>query len=113
MRQSSLTSSSEFVPVAPPPVIHPLPCCALAMLSAKDDCPIEQIGLQLERLKRESVRRFTPADAGGQRSVFCIVSPGENQLRRNLIDLHFKEVAELPRRNGYPAGKLEMWLLSW
>jgi hypothetical protein len=100
-------------PSTPPPIFHPTPCCAVHWLSAKDGTLPEHLGLEIERLRRESRHSYGPEDSGGQRSAICIVSPGEDQLRRNLQDLRFKMLSELPRRHGYPEGKLEMWMLSW
>lgn len=96
--------------------VIPTTCCSLCHLRADDDTPLSLLRRQIALLKDRADSRGwagTPSDAGGQRSAFCITSPGEDTLETNLGLLGFRAVTTLPRRKGYPAGKLIMWVLSW
>lgn len=99
-------------------------CCALGQLSIKDTDSIDDIQNMIDELQSKSDRWYgldTSKPAGvvkgnqgeGQRAVFCIVAPGEDELRENLVCLGFTEVTTFNRRNGYPTGTLEMWFLDW
>lgn len=91
-----------------------LPCCALSMLRAGNDTPIECIQKIVEELQSEAKQRWNTQTWGGQRAIFCVsVHPHEMILESNLEKLEFKKIYEFDRRNGYPNGKCWMWILSW
>lgn len=99
-----------------PPYVHGTTCCALCILSAKNYHSFREIKKSIDAIhKHSNSQNFeTNNRVGGERSIMCIVSPGEYMLEKNLIHLGFKCVAQnLPRRKGYPKGTLKMYLLSF
>lgn len=91
-------------------------CCALLILSIKEYHSLEQIKSVIDWVKRDSnSKNWTPDNRmGGERNFQVVISPGENELRKNLIKLGFHKMASnLPRRRGYPGGTLEFYLLSF
>ena len=99
-------------------------CCALATLSVGNNNSISEIKEAILRLKEESESRnfYTPGRQRipyGEKSVFTIISPGEdgldnpNRLEYKLVKCGFKFLTELPRRKGYPKGILKMYFLTF
>lgn len=91
-------------------------CCALAQLSISNEVSINTIDAALNKLKIEADKEHpVGSPSGGERCVFCIVSHGEDALRKNLKELGFKEIYKFPRRNGYPNPEflLEMWVYTF
>lgn len=92
------------------------PCCALCQITGENNDSFESIRDMVFSIQDESFDDYpvgTP-NYKGQRSIFTIVSPGEDIYEANLKKLKFKKVAKnLNRRCGYPPGKLDMYLLSW
>lgn len=94
--------------------ITPTPCCALGCLHGiSNETTVSDLAIQIGRLKRDAMKPCDPSTPGGHRAIFCVTTPTERELMRKLIDLEFKEVYEFDRREGYPAGKLTMWMMSW
>lgn len=98
--------------------LTPTPCCALAQLSCGNDTKLSDLRhlialKQKEAMSADYYRPDGPRTDGGERAVFVIVSPGEDVLAHNLAALGFRSIAGFNRRNGYPAGYLSMWMLSW
>lgn len=91
-------------------------CCALCQLSIQNFHTKEEIKEQLDLLKRQAyVKEWKPKDGKyyGQRACFVIISPGEDKLEQNLIELKFQHVFTFPRRYGYPEGELKMYIIKW
>jgi hypothetical protein len=89
-------------------------CCALGQLSLQDDTPKEAILDALGQIEGESTERwYGKSKDGGDRAIFVITTPAEQNLVRNLVEIGFQKIAEFPRRVGYPEGMLTMWLISW
>lgn len=104
--------TEEYVP----PFVHGTTCCALCVLSAKNNHSYEQLKNNIEAIKNHSnSKNFKVEDRdGGERNIMCIVSPNEQLLEDNLKSLGFTLIAtNLPRRKGYPIGQLKMYLLSF
>jgi len=92
----------------------PTSCCALAQLSIQDDHPIEYIEREVNKIKKETEKKWNPNNRdGGERAIFVITSPWEIDLEKNLTELGFEKIYEFSRRNGYPKGILKMWIISW
>lgn len=89
-------------------------CCAFCQLSKVNDrTPIRAIQIKLERLKKEmdANTEVGITTGNGQTAVFSVVSPGENILMANLLELGFKEAWTFPRRRGYPqTGDLKLMI---
>jgi hypothetical protein len=87
-------------------------CCALCQLSrVNNNTPIDAIEDKLEQLRvqMEANVEVGVTTGRGQTAVFTIISPGEDILEENLIQLGFNEIAHFPRRRGYPdIGVLKM-----
>lgn len=91
-----------------------LSCCSLFQLQIDSDAPIHEIIYQIERAKEESKLRWEPKTrCSGERACFTICTPAEQELKNKLLSLGFQKTYTFPRRNGYPAGILEMYCLSW
>ncbi len=88
-------------------------CCALCQLSMPDDEPIDNIRNEIEKLKEEAKKEYTPVVLGGQRAVFVITTENELNLQKNLRSLNFVIANSFKRRNGYAPGSLTMWMLNW
>lgn len=90
------------------------PCCALAQICCSNNTPIEELCGQINRMKDEAKMIWnTKTRMSGERACYVIISPGEDILRNNLKLLNFQKTYVFNRRNGYPKGMLEMWMLSW
>tara|TARA_R110002124_G_scaffold281430_1_gene455650 strand:+ start:6934 stop:7233 length:300 start_codon:yes stop_codon:yes gene_type:complete len=89
-------------------------CCALCQLSrVNNDTPKYLIQWKLDQLTKEMLanKEVGITTGNGQTSVFTIVSPGENELEKNLISLGFENKHEFERRIGYPnTGSLKMYI---
>lgn len=92
-----------------------LSCCALCQITASNKTPIEELQYHIDKLKLEAKNNWHYTNRNsGERACFVIVSPGEDILEKNLINLGFKQVATFDRRNGYPkTGFLKMYFLNW
>jgi len=91
-------------------------CCSLTVISAKAYHTLKELKDLVDYQKEEAFSQsFLGTDNfQGQRNIMCIVSPGEDNLEKNLKKLNFKLLADnMPRRTGYPAGLLKMYLLSF
>lgn len=95
----------------------PTPCCALMMIKATENINRRELHELLEQKKEEadSGSYYDPRlnIPGGQRAMFCIVSPGEWRLKEVLEQEGFKSIATFSRRTGYPDGNLTMYFKSW
>lgn len=90
-------------------------CCALAQLSGVDnETPMRDLIAELTKLKIEGARSFTPGDDSGkgQKCIFVVSTPAEDQLRANLEVLGFVKVHRFERRVGYPTGMLTMHVIN-
>lgn len=88
-------------------------CCALAQLSGlNNNTSKDDILKELLELKEERDGQYIPTIEGGQTSYFVICTPGEHQLKQNLLSLGFKEVHQFERRNGYEPGLLSMLIIN-
>ncbi len=99
----------------PPIVQFSTTCCAFGVLSVKNDHSYEQIKGVIDTLMRNAYSKSWAGtdNNGGERNFAVFISPGESNLEKNLIELGFECAANnLPRRKGYPPGKLKMYLLS-
>ena len=98
-----------------PPFKFQTPCCAMFQLVAKDYHTKEDLLHIINKAKREAEYSWHTGDrTSGERSCYIIISPGEDNLERNVVSLGFKCVNNnMPRRNGYPKGVLKMYMLSW
>lgn len=79
-------------------------CCALCQIDrVNNDTSIDELKLALEVLKeqKENNREVGITTGNGQTSVFIIVSPGEDILEKNLIELGFVHIHNFERRKGY------------
>lgn len=89
-------------------------CCALCQLSRiSNDTPIKAIKNKLKILTKEKLANTEVGitTGNGQTAVFTIVSPGENILEKNLINLGFELSHLFERRVGYPnTGLLKMYI---
>lgn len=93
---------------------HQLSCCALCQITATNRDSKQSIEREIARLKQEAKWDWHSNDRfSGERAAFVIVSPGEDVLERNLLDLGFRQITEFDRRNGYPEGILKMYFLNW
>ncbi len=92
----------------------PTDCCALGQLSVGNTASKSQINAAVEQIKKESEQDWWgKSKEGGDRAIFVITTPDEEELANNLYELGFKQVAHFPRRNGYKPGMLKMWIISW
>lgn len=90
---------------------HQTACCALCQLTASNEDSYEDLIDAIGKIQESADKSWTPANrSGGERAIFVIVAPGEDNLRNNLIKLNFKKTVQFNRRNGYPIGKLEMYM---
>lgn len=89
-------------------------CCALCQLAQVGDyTPKEELEEKLEQLKEEKARNTEVgiSTGNGQTAVFIIVSPGEDILEQNLLELGFENKHLFERRVGYPKeGDLKMYI---
>lgn len=87
-------------------------CCALGQLSLSNTHTKQQILSVLNTIRQESAHNWMGnSKVGGDRAIFTITTPNEQQLAATLAEIGFKEIAEFPRRNGYPEGLLKLWLI--
>jgi hypothetical protein len=106
------------------PYIQATGCCALGQLRASNGTSLIALQALLSRKREEGDSRDwagTPPDAGGQTALFCVTTPDEQTLEDNLRELGFDDACTseghdahpflFPRRKGYPAGDLTLWLL--
>lgn len=90
------------------------PCCALCQITAGNKDSKQTLSHMIEKLKEEAKEVWNTGDRrSGERAAYVIVSPGEDKLEDNLIELGFNMVTVFPRRNGYPDGILKMYILNW
>lgn len=89
-------------------------CCALCQIDqVNNETKIEAMDFALSLLKRQ---RDENTEVGittgnGQTATFTIVSPGEDILENNLIELGYTKVWEFERRRGYPKeGNLKLYI---
>jgi hypothetical protein len=89
-------------------------CCALCQLSRVNNTTTKQsIAYKLKQLKKEkdANKEVGITTGNGQTAVFIIVSPGEDILENNLIELGFELKHFFERRVGYPqTGLLKMYI---
>lgn len=89
-------------------------CCALCQIDqVSNDTPILSLEWSLEVLRRqkEANTEVGITTGNGQTATFTIVSPGEDILEQNLIDLGYTHVWTFERRKGYPnKGDLKMYI---
>lgn len=89
-------------------------CCALSQLSANDHDSMWDIRELINEMKKDAEdESWTPAKLGGERALFCITTPSEKNLERNLRVLGFEVLTTFNRRRGYPPGQLKFWFISW
>lgn len=90
-------------------------CCALCQLSVNNAHTLEEIKAVVEEIKDETelIWNIDNRD-GGERAIFVIATlPYEQPLAKNLDILGFKCIYGFNRRNGYPEGINQMYILSW
>jgi len=89
-------------------------CCALCQLDkVSNDTSLTELEWALEVLKRqkEENTEVGVTTGNGQTATFTIVSPGEDELEKNLIKLGYTMVWEFERRKGYPKeGNLKLYI---
>lgn len=89
-------------------------CCALCQLSrVNNNTPKYFIEWKINRLIEEKNNNTEVGitTGNGQTAVFTIVSPGESELEKNLLELGFKHKHSFERRKGYPnKGDLKMYI---
>jgi hypothetical protein len=86
-------------------------CCAFTQLRVMyhfKGLDKEKVDEVVER-HRQSVQNWWKAGVGnmkgaGAPTLWCVASPGEDELREYLRDREWTEVMNLPRRNGYGPG---------
>lgn len=90
-------------------------CCALGQLSLNNEHTVEEIKAAVEKIKGETKYNWSPRNrGGGERAIFVIATlPYEQQLAENLEKAGFKFLYSFHRRNGYPDGYNQMWIISW
>ena len=80
-------------------MLNNTPCCGLSNLSATNSCNFSYIKSQLRRAETERV------------SVYTIVTPFEDKLKKKLSYLGFKTVKKFTRRPN-PKQQLSMMFLD-
>lgn len=89
-------------------------CCALCQIDqVSNHTPISDLDHALNVLKgqKEDNVEVGISTGNGQTSTFTIVSPGEDKLEANLIELGYTKVWEFERRKGYPKeGNLKLYI---
>lgn len=106
----------NYPDTAAPIYSHGTTCCALTIMSAQNYHSAKEIQKAIEEIKKHSLsRKFSPVEREfGERNIMVITTPSEIVLEKNLLKVGFKQLTEgLPRRNGYPAGTLKMFLYSF
>lgn len=93
-------------------------CCALNMLRATNLDTFEDLKKLVDETKsyheNQMIKSFIGVKKGiGARALFCIVSPGEKVLEKNLKLLGFKMEFDFGRRRGYDPGQNKFYLLKW
>lgn len=93
----------------------PTGCCALCQIDqVSNDTPIDELEAVLGFLKEQKENNtevFVDGTGNGQTATFTIVSPGEDVLEANLIELGYTKVWEFERRVGYPrTGNLKLYI---
>lgn len=81
-------------------------CCALCQIAqVGNDTPKEDLQNALDILSDQKEKNIEVGytTGGGQTATFTIVSPGEDELEANLIELGYTKIWEFERRKGYPA----------
>ncbi len=93
---------------------HRTDCCALMQLSRVDNnTSIGALNAAIVKLTKE---KYSNTEVGittgnGQTAIFTIVSPGEDILAKNLVEVGFISVHQFERRVGYPqTGDLTMYI---
>lgn len=93
---------------------HRTDCCALMQLSKVDNnTSVVSLKYAIKRLTKE---KYANTEVGvttgnGQTAIFTIVSPDEDILAKNLVEVGFKPVHTFERRVGYPkTGDLTMYI---
>ena len=93
---------------------HRTDCCALMQLSRVDNNT--SLGALKAVIKKLTKEKYANTEVGittgnGQTAIFTIVSPGEDILAKNLVEVGFKAVHTFERRVGYPpVGDLTMYI---
>lgn len=89
-------------------------CCALCQLDKLNNKTSEKdIKNVLDNLKieMEANTEVGITTGNGQTATFTIVSPGEDILENNLINLGYVHVHSFSRRKGYPElGDLKLYI---
>lgn len=89
-------------------------CCALCQIDqVNNETKIEAVDFALSLLKRQKDENTEVGitTGTGQTATFTIVSPGEDILENNLIELGYTKVWEFERRRGYPKeGNLKLYI---
>jgi len=99
-----------------PILFFPSTCCAMGMLSAKDYHTYEEVKKCVDFLIKDSDKEYhNPGERNwGEKTIQCIISPGEKSLEKSLRKIGFQLVSSgLKRRKGYPEGQLKLYLLSF
>lgn len=79
-------------------------CCALCQIAeVNNNTSKEHLQHVLKKLKKEKENNTEVGvtTGNGQTAVFIIVSPGEDILEKNIIDLGFENKHVFERRKGY------------
>jgi hypothetical protein len=91
-------------------------CCSLCTLSIKNYHTMAEIKEVIDSIKEISLSQpWHPNNRqGGERNIQVVCSPGEEELEKNLKKLKFKLIHnQMPRRIGYPGGRLKLYLLTF
>lgn len=90
-------------------------CCALGQLSLNNRHTVEEIKQAVESIKDETKYNWSIMNRdGGERAIFVIVTmPYEEELALNLAKAGFEWKFDFNRRNGYPAGFNQFWVIKW
>ena len=92
----------------------PTDCCALGQLSLNNSHTVEEIKNCLDLIKNETKVNWNFRNRdGGERAIFVITTPNEQELADKLTEVGFELIYWFNRRNGYPEGMLKMWIYSW
>jgi hypothetical protein len=84
--------------------------CAVARLRANNNTSISEITELMSSHELTIKKTWTPDYPGGETAIICTTTPGEESLVESLRKIGFNCIAEVPRRNGYPAGRVKIWI---
>ena len=92
-----------------------LPCCALCQISSVSNGTTEaefKSAIELLTVQKNNNTEVGISTGNGQTAAFVIVSPGEERLRKTLENVGFNYTHTFDRRKGYPAGRLDMYVIN-